>query len=136
MHGQSTYVPVSNCTPLCYPEPTCPGYLNQILPPFAPSFTPSDFNSQTGMEEAAAITIKKEPNFHMHSPTVLYPEQHHVYYPEHFPFPPITGPSRPLINNKRPCLHVDPKGIEGKIYITSYYMVLVFMVFKIIYRHS
>lgn len=101
MHGQSTYVPVpSNGGPFTYSETlTCPGYIpHQILPPFNPVSFPSIYGSQTGLDEAA-ITIKKEPNFTVHSPTGLYPE-HPYHHPEHFPFPPICRPPRTLVHGK------------------------------------
>lgn len=102
MHGQPSYVPVaSSCGPLGYSDTltSCPGYINQILPPFNPvnCFSPV-YGSQTSLDEAA-ITIKKEPNFTtMHSPTGLYPEQH-PYHQEHFPFSPVCRPLRPLVNH-------------------------------------
>lgn len=105
MHGQSSYVPVhSNYAPLGYPETSaCPGYINQILPPFPVSFTPSIYSSQTSLEEAA-ITIKKEPNYTMHSPTGLYPAE--PYHPEHFSFSPVCAPLRPLINHGKLHLYI------------------------------
>lgn len=93
MHGQSTYVPApANCGPL-YSEAPPPGYYNQMFPPtfnhplgFPQS---SCFPHRVPIEEGGAITIKKEPNYHMPSPT-FYPED--PYHQVHFPFPPVCRP--------------------------------------------